>query len=247
VRTMIRSIFVTAATFAYILIVGTPIVLYAVFTGNTDPVYQVGVAGARMALWLAGIRLEVRGKEKIPANRAVVFMPNHQSNCDPPAVITVLPPVLVLAKQEFFRVPVLGRAMRMRGFVPVDRKNRERAIQAVERAVESLKAGYSFLAYPEGTRSPDGRLQSFKKGVFMMALKAGAPIVPVSISGSNKIMRKGEIRLHPGTVRITIHDPVMTEGCSVADRARIMEAVRKEILAGLAPEEWPVEESGRRN
>jgi 1-acyl-sn-glycerol-3-phosphate acyltransferase len=242
---MIRSLFVTAVTFAYILIVGSPLVLYAVLTGKTDPVYQAGVAGARMALWLAGVRLEVQGREKIPAGRAVVFMPNHQSNCDPPAVITVLPPVLVLAKREFFRIPVLGRAMRMRGFVPVDRRNRERAIQAVERAVESLQTGNSFLAYPEGTRSPDGRLQPFKKGVFMMALKAGAPIVPVSISGSNKIMRKGEISLHPGTVRITLHDPVPTEGCSSQDRGRIMEAVRNKILAGLAPEEWPAEGAAR--
>ena len=244
---MIRSILVIGITLAYILIIGTPVVLCGLFTGNTDTVYRVGVAGARMALWLAGVRLEVRGKGNIPRGRALIFMPNHQSNSDPPAVLAVLPPVLVMVKQEFFRVPVLGRAMRMRGFVPVDRKNRERAIQAVERAVESLKAGKSFLAYPEGTRSPDGRLQAFKKGVFMMAIKAGAPIVPVSISGSNKIMRKGEASLHAGTVRITIHGSVPTEGCSIDDRPRIMEAVRAKILSGLAPEEWPAEEAPRKN
>lgn len=244
---MIRSILVTVITFAYILIAGTPFVIYAILTGKTDPVYQVGVRGARMALWLAGVRLEVRGREKIPVQGAAVFMPNHQSNCDPPAVVSVLPPVLILAKQEFFRVPVLGRAMRLRGFIPVDRKNRERGIQAVEKAVESLKAGHSFLAYPEGTRSPDGRLQPFKKGVFMMAIQAGAPIVPISISGSNKIMRKGEITMRPGTVRITFHDPIPTRGCTLEDRGRIMEAVRKGILAGLTPEEWPIEEVAREN
>jgi 1-acyl-sn-glycerol-3-phosphate acyltransferase len=242
---MIRSIFVTAVTFAYILILGPPLLIYAMLTGKTDPIYQVGVKGARMALWLAGVRLEVRGTEKIPRDCAVVFMPNHQSNCDPPAVICVIPPVLILAKQEFFRVPVLGRAMRMRGFIPVDRKNRERAIQAVEKAVESIQAGHSFLAYPEGTRSSDGRLLPFKKGVFMMAIKAGAPIVPISISGSNKIMRKGEISMRPGTVRITIHDPVTTQGCAVEDRGRIMESVRKAIIADLTQEEWPVEALNR--
>jgi 1-acyl-sn-glycerol-3-phosphate acyltransferase len=242
---MIRSIFVTTVTFAYILILGTPLVLWAILTGKTDPVYNVGVVGARMALWLAGVRLDIRGAEKIPKGRAVVFMPNHQSNCDPPAVLCAIPPVLILAKREFFRVPVLGRAMRLHGFIPVERKNRERAIQAVEKAAESLKAGYSFLAYPEGTRSPDGRLQTFKKGVFMMAIKAGAPIVPISISGSNKIMRKGEISMHPGTVRITIHDAVPTEGCTVDARAAIMDAVRAKILAGLNPEEWPLDEPVR--
>jgi 1-acyl-sn-glycerol-3-phosphate acyltransferase len=242
---MIRSIFVTAVTFAYILIVGTPFLIHAVLSGKTDKIYQIGVAGARMALWLAGVRMEVHGTEKIPKDRAVVFMPNHQSNCDPPAAVCALPPLLVLAKREFFRVPVLGRAMLLRGFIPVDRKNRERAIQAVDKAVESLKAGHSFLAYPEGTRSPDGRLQSFKKGVFMMAIKAGVPIVPISISGSNKIMRKGEISMRPGMVRITIHDPVPTEGAAVEDRGKVMESVRRSILAGLTPEEWPVEELKR--
>lgn len=238
---MIRSVFVTAITFAYILIVGTPFLIHALLTKHTDTIYRVGVLGCRMALWLAGVRLEVQGREKIPAGRAVVFMPNHQSNCDPPAVVSILPPVLVMGKKEFFRVPVLGRAMRLHGFIPLDRKNRERAIQAVEQAVESLKAGHSFLAYPEGTRSPDGRLQAFKKGVFMMAIQAGAPIVPLSVSGSNKIMRKGDVRIHPGKVRITFHDPVATEGCTLEDRGQIMESVRRAILTGLTSEEQPLE------
>jgi 1-acyl-sn-glycerol-3-phosphate acyltransferase len=237
---MIRSIFVTTITFAYIVILGVPLLVHAVLTGNTDPIYRVGVVGTKLALWLAGVKLEVTGLEKIPKGRAVVFMPNHQSNCDPPAVIAVVPPVLVMAKKEFFRVPVLGRAMILRGFIPVDRKNRERAIQAVEQAVEKLKAGASFLAYPEGTRSPDGRLQAFKKGVFVMAIKAGVPIVPISVSGSIKIMRKGEMSMHPGTVRITIHDAVPTEGFSLDERAKVIEIVRRAILSGLSPEEQPL-------
>ncbi len=237
---MIRSIFVVVVTFAYVLILGIPLVAYAMLTGRTDAVYRAGVWGARMALWLAGVRLEVRGQEKIPNHRAVVFMPNHQSNADPPACLAFLPPVLVMVKREFFRVPILGRAMRLRGFISVDRQNRERAIAAVEKAIESLKAGRSFLAYPEGTRSPDGRLQPFKKGVFVMAIKAGAPIVPVSISGSSKIMRKGEARIRSGTLRITIHDPVPTEGCTLDDRGKIIERVRAAIMTGLTKEEQPV-------
>lgn len=238
---MIRSIFVTTITFAYILIAGTPFLIYAILTGKTDPVYRVGVLGTKLALWLAGVKLEVKGLEKIPAGQAVVYMPNHQSNCDPPAVISILPPVLVMAKKEFFRVPILGRAMILRGFIPVDRKNRERAIQSVERAVESLKAGASFLAYPEGTRSPDGHLQTFKKGVFVMAIKAGVPIVPISVSGSVKIMRKGEMGMHPGTVRITIHDPVPTEGFTLEARSKLVATVREAIRSGLTPQEQPRE------
>ncbi|HEV2494110.1 MAG TPA: lysophospholipid acyltransferase family protein [Terriglobia bacterium] len=237
---MIRTLLAAGVALAFIFFLGIPLLIYAVLSGDTDPLYWAGLAGSRAALWTAGVRIEVHGREKIPAGRAVVFMPNHQSNIDPPAVVVMLPPVLVLGKQEFFRVPVLGRAMRRRGFVPIERTDRERAIEAVEQAVQSLKAGRSFLVFPEGTRSPDGRLQPFKKGAFIMALKAGAPIVPISISGASRVMCKGEFAIHPGQVRITIHDPIATEGCTPDDRERVMELVRQAIRSGLAPEEWPV-------
>jgi len=241
---MIRAVFVCFVTFTYIVVAGVPILIYAWLTKNTDPLYQVGVAGARMALWLAGIRLEVRGREKIPRGRAVIFMPNHQSNCDPPAVVSSLPPVLVMVKKEFFRMPILGAGMTARGFIPVERKNREQAIAAVDRAVEALKAGKSFLGYPEGTRSPDGRLQPFKKGLFIMAIKAGALIVPMSVSGAWKIMPKGRFVIRPGTVRITFHDPIFAAHYSVEDRRKLIAVTRQAILQGLEPEEWPREEEG---
>ncbi len=236
---MIRAIIVSLLTFLYILTVGTPFLIHALLTGNTDHIYRVGVNGAKLALWLSGVHLDVQGLEKIPPNRALIFMPNHQSNCDPPAVISILPPVLVLAKQEFFRVPVLGTAMRRRGFIPIDRKNRERAMAAVEKAVEALKAGHSFLGFPEGTRSPDGRLQTFKKGLFVMAIKAGASVVPVSASGARKVMPKGEFAIYPGRVRITIHDPIPTTGLEVSDRQKLIDLTRQAIITGLDPEERP--------
>jgi 1-acyl-sn-glycerol-3-phosphate acyltransferase len=237
---MIRALVVTLFTFSLIFIAGTPLFIIALFTRNTDTLYRVGRWTARIALRLAGVQLEVHGLEKIPARSALVFMPNHQSNCDPPAVFVILPTVLVLAKMEFFRIPVLGRAMRMRGFVPVDRKKREKAIEAVEQATRSLQAGHSFLVFPEGTRSSDGRLQPLKKGVFVMAIKAQATIVPISVSGSKRIMPKGKLLISPGLVRITIHDPVPTEGCTLDDREQIMERVRQAILSGLTEEERPL-------
>jgi 1-acyl-sn-glycerol-3-phosphate acyltransferase len=238
---MIRAFLVSIVTFLYILMAGLPFFIHACLTKNTDKLYRVGINGARLALWLSGVRLEVHGLEKIPHGRAAIYMPNHQSNCDPPAVISILPPVLVLAKQEFFRVPVLGRAMIYRGFIPIDRKNRERAIAAVEQAVESMKKGSSFLAFPEGTRSPDGRLQAFKKGLFLMAIKAGALIVPVSVSGARKIMPKGRFAIHPGLVRITIQDPISAADYTLEQRRELIQVTRQAILKGLDPEEWPRE------
>jgi len=237
---MLRTLFVYTAVSFYILIVGLPGLLLSAITGNTGLIYEGSLWGARMALWLAGVKLVVEGRENIPAGRPVVFMSNHQSNCDPPALFAKLPPVLILAKKEVFHIPILGRVMQMMGFIPVDRKSRERAFAAVDQAVESLKKGNSFLVFPEGTRSRDGRLQAFKKGSFVMAIKAGVPIMPISVSGSSKVMRKGAFAVHPGTVRITIHDPIPTSSYTTADRAKVAAHVRNVILAGLAADEKPV-------
>ena len=236
---MIRALIVVCLTFVYILFIGTPILIYAFVTKNDDLLYRVGVSGTRLALWLSGVRLEVSGLEKAPKDRAVVFMANHQSNCDPPAILAVLPRVRVLVKKEFFRVPILGRGMLGVGFIPVDRRQREQALKAVERALAELKQGHSFMIFPEGTRSPDGRMQLFKKGGFVMAIEAGVPIVPVSISGSAKIMRKGEAIIRPGTVRITFHEAVPTAGYTTDKRDIIMQKVRELMMQGLTEAERP--------
>jgi 1-acyl-sn-glycerol-3-phosphate acyltransferase len=237
---MIRAFLVTLVIFAYLVVLGPPLLIYAAIGGKGDVVYRTGTMGARIALWLAGTRLEIHGLDRISSQRPVVFMANHQSNCDPPALLAFLPRVLVLVKKEFFRVPILGRAMLACGFIPVDRRKREEAFEALEKGVQALKAGKSFLVYPEGTRSPDGRLQPFKKGVFVMAIKAGAAIVPISVSGSNKIMPKGKFVMRPGRVRITLHEPVATEGSTIEDRQLIIDRVREAVLAGLEKEEWPI-------
>jgi len=235
---MLRAIYVSLAAFTLIFVLGIPLLLYAAISGNTDVLYRVGTYCGGLVLRIAGVRLEVRGREKIPAGCAVVFMANHQSNADPPALTASLPPVLYLAKKEAFRIPVLGLAMRMRGFVPVDRKNREQAASAIDEAAEALRRGRSFLVFPEGTRSPDGRLQAFRKGVFVMALKAGAPIVPVSLSGATRIMRKGNWAIHPGLIRITVQDLVRTDNRNLDDRDQVMKEVRRAILQGLDESEW---------
>jgi 1-acyl-sn-glycerol-3-phosphate acyltransferase len=236
---MIRTLFVTTVVFAYLVLVGIPLLLYTVLTRDSEPLYRFGIWGCRVALRLAGIRLDIRGQERIPAGRAVVFMANHQSMCDPPAVISSLPPARVLLKKSLFRVPILGTGMKLRGFVPVDRRNREQAIRAVDQAVEALRQGHSFLVYPEGTRSPDGRLLPFKKGAFVMALKAQVPIVPMSVSGASRIMRKGEMAIHPGPLRITFHPPIPTQGYSLEHRGVVMELVRMAVISGLTENEWP--------
>ncbi|MGH9435097.1 MAG: lysophospholipid acyltransferase family protein [Terriglobia bacterium] len=241
---MIRSLGVFCFALALVVLWGCPLLLYTMLSGDSGLLYRAGVLGARLAVKLAGVRLAVSGRERIPVGRAVVFMANHQSNCDPPAIIGLLPPVLMLAKEEFFRVPILGQGMRLGGFIPIDRKSREKAFQAIDRAAEALGAGHSFLVFPEGTRSEDGRLLPFKKGIFIMAVKAGAPIVPISISGSRKIMPKGKVMITPGEVCVTFHDPVLTEGFVPEQTATLEAAVRAAIISGLSDEERPLAANG---
>jgi len=238
---MLRTFLVCLAAVLYMFVLGPPLLLYSVIIHNTDTLYKIGIAGGRMVLWLAGVKVDVRNREKIAADRAVVFMSNHQSNADAPAVFVQLPPVLTLGKKEFFRVPILGTAMRLRGFIPVERKRiRRQAMEQVEAAVRALRAGHSFAVFPEGTRSADGRLQRFKKGVFVMAIEAGAPIVPISLSGATRIMRKGSPVIHPGTLRLTVHDPVPTEGRTLDDMTSVMDEVRQAMCRGLTAEELPI-------
>jgi 1-acyl-sn-glycerol-3-phosphate acyltransferase len=237
---MIRMVALIIAGLAFLLLYFLPLCVIAWVTGNTDLIYREGQRGCRWALAIAGARLEICGREKIPTQRALVFMANHQSMVDPPALLGFLPPVLVILKRSLFWIPALGWAMRMRGYVPIDREHRERAMHAVEEAVAKLKAGHSFLVYPEGTRTPDGRLLPFKRGAFVMAIRAQAPIVPISVSGAYQILRKGTLRLHPGTVRITFHDPIPTAGLSLDDRTEIIQKVRSAIASGLTEEEQPL-------
>ena len=244
---MIRAIFVTHCTFLYILVVGLPFLIHAWLTKNTDRLYQVGMTGARLALWLSGVRLEVHGLEKIPHGRAAIYMPNHQSNCDPPAVISILPPVLVMAKQEFFRVPVLGTAMVLSRFHSC-RSQKPRAghcRSGARRGLDESRATL-FWRFRKARAARDGRLQTFKKGLFVMAIKAGALIVPISVSGARKIMPKGQFAIHPGRVRITIQDPISAENYTLEERRELITVTRQAILKGLDPEEWPREEAERR-
>jgi 1-acyl-sn-glycerol-3-phosphate acyltransferase len=237
---MIRTLFVLAFLLVYLLLIGTPLVVFSAITRDSECLYRVSLTGIRIALWLAGVRIAVFGREKLAVDRAVVYMSNHQGNIDPLALLVTLPPIRILVKKELFRVPILGRGMKLRGFIPVNRKSREQAFAAVDEAVEKLQAGHSFLVFPEGTRSSDGRLQPFKKGVFVMAIRAGVPIVPISISGSNKVMQKGKLVIRPGLVRVTVHEPIPTAGYSVDDRERVIEQARAAILEGLDPNEWPI-------
>jgi 1-acyl-sn-glycerol-3-phosphate acyltransferase len=134
----------------------------------------------------------------------------------------------------------VGQAFLAARFIPVNRSARESAISSVEKATEALKAGQSFLIYPEGTRSPDGRLQEFKKGAVVMAIKAGVPIVPMACSGAHRVMEKGSLVIHPGEIIVEFLEPIDTSKYSLDERDVLNEHVRDVMAAGLPPDQRPL-------
>ncbi|MEE8202046.1 MAG: lysophospholipid acyltransferase family protein [Candidatus Acidoferrales bacterium] len=236
----LRATLTAAVVFLYVLVVGAPVTLYAWLTGRIMPIYRIAQGGIWLGLWLAGIRFDVRGRENIPRDRACVYMSNHQSNIDPPLMFVLLPPrIAFIAKKDVFAVPVLGKAMHLADFVPIDRYDPEAARAAVEEALKHLRPGVSLIVYPEGTRSPDGRLQRFKHGVFVLALRAQAPIVPITVIGAEAIMPKKKWQIYPGRIQVTVHPPVETRGRSLGDRAQLALEVQRIIAAALPPEKQP--------
>ena len=201
--------------------------------------YIFGHGGVRLARALSGIRVRVAGREHIPLDRAAVYCANHQSNVDPPILFDVLHPRMhIVFKSEINAIPLLARAFRHGGFIPIDRRNKEAAMRSLEAGAESIRAGNSFLIFPEGTRSKTDDLLPFKKGGFLMAMRAQAPIVPVAVQGGRDAMRRGSRIILPVTFSIRVGEPIETAGLQQADRDVLIARVRERIEALVA--EGPV-------
>src|ERR1039457_4623908 len=187
---MIRTTIVAVFLSLYVLVLGPPLILFTLATRSAELMYWVGAKGVVFIMRVVGMRVRVEGLENIPAG-VCVFAANHTSNTDAAAIVGAIPRRLaIFGRKSLFDIPIVGLAFRLANFVPVDRGNREAGIAAVKQGVEYIKSGLSFLVYPEGTRSPDGRLLRFKKGSFVMAIEAGVPVVPVAWVGAHHIMKK---------------------------------------------------------
>jgi 1-acyl-sn-glycerol-3-phosphate acyltransferase len=236
---MIRNAAAVVFLTLFILIVGPVMMLYAVLTRSKEALYHVCLGGVLVSYRILGIRARAEGRENIPAGPCV-YAANHTSFIDPPAIMKCIPGRIgILIKKEIFSVPIVGPAFRLGQFVPVERAKREEAAGSVDLAAEYLKQGLSFLIYPEGTRSPDGRLGTFKKGGFALPIRAGVPVVPVACIGAHRIMAKNSLRVRPGEIVVRFCPPIDAAAYTVEQRGKLAERVHTAIAEALPPDQQP--------
>ena len=204
-------------------------------SGKIDLLYWVGMRIARAAVWLTGTRIRTEGLDHLDPAGTYIFMSNHVSNLDAPILVPLIPRrTSVLAKKEIWRIPVLARALDLGEIVPVERDNREAAIQSIRKASEVMQHGINMTVYPEGTRSTDGCLLPFKKGPFHLALETGFPIVPVTMLGTLEMMPKDSLVVKGGTATVVFHPPIDPKKFS--SREELTEAVAAAIRSALPAE-----------
>ena len=204
------------------------------FTRTGNPVHIVARLWARGILFVSRIKVTVNGLANIDPSQSYVYMSNHQSNFDIPVLLAYLPVQFRwLAKAELFKIPIFGRAMRGAGYVKIDRFNQKAAFESINEAAGKMKNGVSVMIFPEGTRSLDGNIRSFKKGGFIMAVDAGVPIVPVVIKGTWPIMDKSSLKINTGEVSLNIETPIATTDYTRENKDDLIQSVRAVIKDGF--------------
>ena len=229
-RTLILLIFIVIVAVLFI-----PLIFLCYVLRCSQPIFFIGKWILHMARVILGIRLDVSGIEGIEKKKAYIFMSNHLSIIDGPLLFMLIPQYLrVILKKEAFRIPIIAQAMRQIGFIPVDRKRLKGGKESIDRASRMIREkGFSFLIFPEGTRSRDGELQPFKRGGVFLALNSRVDILPVTIKGTYEIMPKGSFFIKKGKIRVAFHQPVSVEGFDNQSLSLLVDKIRDIIKAGL--------------
>ena len=224
---------ILVVVFLVLTLLAIPVLLVSAVFGWRNAFLAYGRWMMRVGRFILGIDVEVAGLERLDQGTPYVFMSNHLSFLDGPLLMTVLDrPARVIVKRFVFRIPVLGLGMRFSGYVPLDKEGAGAGKRSIALAARLIKKeGYSFLIYPEGTRSFDGKLLPFRRGGFFLAIESGAPIIPVSVKGTYELMPRGKWLIRKGPVRITFHEPIPVTGLTVETIPELMDKVLLALAA----------------
>jgi 1-acyl-sn-glycerol-3-phosphate acyltransferase len=232
---MLRTVLCWVIFFSSTVIMGTTAIFLSLFDPSGNLPHRIARLWGKIQLRITGTRVGITGLKYIDPQASYILVSNHQSAFDIFALLGYLPiQFRWIAKAELFRIPFLGWAMYRIGYISIERESPKKAYRSMLKAAETVKGGVSVMIFPEGTRSPDGKLQSFKKGVFLIALKSQAPILPITIQGTAKIMRKGDWRTYPGEVRITIDPSIDTAGIPPEKEGDLSQRVRNTLGKNLS-------------
>jgi len=205
--------------------------VFSLLGAGEDRIHKLARLWGRILLYLSSIPVEIFGRRHILMDSPQIFAANHQSDVDTLVALACIPlPFRWIAKKELFNIPLFGIAMRNAGYIPIDRRDHDSALKSLDEAAQIIQKGYSVMTFPEGTRSSDGTIQSFKQGIFYLAIRAGVPIVPVTIIGSSAIMQKRALKINPGGVKLIFDKPVDVSGYTIETRHQLIDEVRNTIL-----------------
>jgi len=206
-------------------------VVFSLLGAGENRIHKLARLWARILLTISHIPVEIVGRRHVLMDSPQIFAANHQSDVDTMVALACIPvPFRWIAKKELFNVPLFGAAMRNAGYIPIDRRNHESAMKSLEDAAQIIKKGNSVMTFPEGTRSNNGTIQPFKQGIFHLAIRAGVPIVPVTIIGTAAIMPKRSLKIIPGRIKLIIGKPVDVSGYTIETRHQLLDEVRNTIM-----------------
>jgi 1-acyl-sn-glycerol-3-phosphate acyltransferase len=224
------------ATFAMFV----PVTVSAFLDSTGNLAFSLSKVWAWIMLKVTGVHPEMRGRDKIRKGQSYIIIANHQSHFDALALVLTLPiQFRWIAKKELLKIPLFGHALHASRNIFIDRSNRKRSIKSIHKGMNRLPPGVSILFFAEGTRSPDGGIQAFKKGGFVTAIDKGLPLLPVTINGSRKVLPRGSIAFSPGPIEVVIGDPIETKHYTVDELGELIKKTRDEIVSHFHPDLEP--------
>ena len=228
---MLRSVIILILGVAITGYMSTCAVIFSLVSPGENKIHRLARLWAKMLLILSNTRVTVIGAENVRIGKPQIFMANHQSDFDILIVLGFVPGQFRwIAKKELFKIPVFRTAMRNAGYIEIDRQQHEKALKSLDVAAQKIREGKSVMTFPEGTRSKDGKIKPFKQGMFHLAIKAGVPIVPISIVGAGGIMPKRSLRINPGKVTMIIDKPIEVSGYTIENRSALIQRVTDVIV-----------------